>query len=66
MKWFFDSVPAWFTALSQSAQLDVMALMHERGAAVRDWRDGEKTRDEAREIVARCNAEIERIAGGAA
>ena len=63
MKWFFDKVPAWYNELPISAQLDVMNLMHERGAAVRDWKDGSIDRDKAREIVAKCNREIERLAG---
>ena len=43
-----------------------MNLMHERAAALRDWKDGDKSLDEARAIVARCNHEIARIAEGAA
>lgn len=66
MKWFFDKIPEWYSALPHKAQLDVMNLMHERAAALRDWKDGDKSLDDAREIVARCNRDIQQIVEGTA
>ena len=56
----------WKDKLPASQNASVTGYEHERSAAVMDWLNGKISMNEAREIVARCNHEIARIAEGAA
>ena len=56
----------WFEKLDATKKEKINALIDERKDAVVSWDMGELTADEAQGIVARCNREIARIAGGAA
>ena len=56
----------WKERLNDADNASVTNYEHERSAAVMDWLNGKISMTEARAIVARCNHEIARIAGGAA
>ena len=56
----------WKERLTESQNKSVKGYENERSAAVMDWLNGKMSMTEAREIVARCNHEIARIAEGAA
>ena len=56
----------WKERLTDAENATVKGYEHERSAAIMDWLNGKISMSEARAIVARCNHEIAKIAGGAA
>ena len=56
----------WTDRLNDAEKKTVRRLERQRSKAVVDWQHGKISMNEARAIVARCNSEIARIAGGAA
>lgn len=56
----------WKERLNDSDNASVTNYEHERSAAVMDWLNGKISMTEAREIVAKCNKAIQKIAEGGA
>ena len=56
----------WTDRLNDTEKKTVRRLERQRNKAVVDWQNGKISMTEAREIVARCNNEIAKIAEGVA